>query len=58
VAAHAVTGRPKAGSGVSQAVLGTYKCRPLYCFGNPGFAGDSGAGKATGERFRAFGVGW
>ena len=59
-----VTGTPQAGSGVSQAMLGTvkradgteqltYNHHPLYYF-----AGDSGAGVAHGQGSKAFGAGW
>jgi predicted lipoprotein with Yx(FWY)xxD motif len=59
-----VTGTPKAGTGVNQALLGTikrsdgsmqltYGGHPLYYF-----SGDSGPGTAAGEGSNAFGAGW
>jgi predicted lipoprotein with Yx(FWY)xxD motif len=59
-----VTGTPRAGSGVNQALLGTvkrpggttqvtYNGHPLYYF-----TGDTGAGKAKGQGSKAFGAGW
>ena len=59
-----VTGQPQAGSGVSQALLGTitrpdgtmqltYNGHPLYYF-----VGDTGAGTAHGEGSKAFGADW
>ena len=59
-----VTGTPQAGSGVSQALLGTitrpdgtmqltYNGHPLYYF-----VGDTGAGTAHGEGSKAFGADW
>jgi predicted lipoprotein with Yx(FWY)xxD motif len=59
-----VTGAPDAGSGVSQALLGTikrpdgsmqvtYNGHPLYYF-----IGDKGADAAKGQGLKAFGAGW
>jgi predicted lipoprotein with Yx(FWY)xxD motif len=59
-----VTGTPRAGSGVSQALLGTvkrsngttqatYNHHPLYYF-----AGDMSAGTANGQGSTAFGAAW
>jgi len=59
-----VTGTPQAGSGVSQALLGTikrsdgttqitYNGHPLYYF-----AGDTGTGEDHGQGSKAFGAGW
>ena len=59
-----VTGAPHAGSGVSQALLGTikrpdgtlqvtYNGHPLYYF-----TGDKAAGAAKGQGLTAFGAGW
>lgn len=59
-----VTGTPRAGSGVSRALLGTvkrsdgttqvtYKHHPLYYF-----AGDMSAGTANGQGSTAFGAAW
>ena len=59
-----VTGKPRAGSGVSQALLGTvkrsdgktqvtYNHHPLYYF-----AGDMSAGTANGQGLTAFGAAW
>jgi predicted lipoprotein with Yx(FWY)xxD motif len=59
-----VTGAPHAGSGVSQALLGTikradgtlqitYNGHPLYYF-----IGDKAAGAAKGQGLNAFGAGW
>jgi predicted lipoprotein with Yx(FWY)xxD motif len=59
-----VTGMPRAGSGVNQALLGTvkrsdgttqvtYNHHPLYYF-----AGDASAGTANGQGSTAFGAGW
>ncbi len=60
----AVTGTPKAGSGVNQALLGTIK-RPdgtmqVTCNGHPLYYvyGDAGAGTARGQGPKAFGAGW
>ena len=59
-----MTGTPRAGSGVSRALLGTiersdgttqvtYDHHPLYYF-----AGDMSAGTANGQRSTAFGAAW
>ena len=59
-----VTGKPRAGSGVHQALLGTvkrsdgttqvtYNRHPLYYY-----AGDTSAGTANGQGSTAFGAGW
>jgi predicted lipoprotein with Yx(FWY)xxD motif len=59
-----VTGKPVAGSGVKQSLLGTVKApdgstqltyggHPLYYF-----VGDSAAGTAKGQNSKAFGAGW
>lgn len=59
-----VSGKPQAGMGIKQSLLGTiqrsdgtlqvtYNGHPLYFF-----AGDSGAGTANGEGSKAFGAGW
>jgi len=59
-----VTGAPQAGSGVSQALLGTikradgttqvtYHGHPLYYF-----SADTSAGTARGQGSKAFGAGW
>jgi predicted lipoprotein with Yx(FWY)xxD motif len=59
-----VTGTPRAGSGVQQALLGTFKrsdgAMQLTYNGHPlyYFTGDSGAGTGKGQGVKAFGADW